>query len=328
MAADEQIVRLWGVLNLLSQKPEGMTAKQISDRMGQSKSTVTRDIQKLERAGFAIIEVPVKNRKVYKLSTELSALAEVEVTSLEMLSLYAVRSLIAPLAGTPVYESLNNLFQKLHGAAQKIGNGRLDVFPHVYLEHTRAAKDYSQASDVIDALVDGIVRKRVLTICYEPPGKTPRTHELRPVKLFFNMGGLYCMGLLGEKKVVSTLAVERVREAEISKRSFKVPKALKLEKRLEGVFGVIEDHDPQKVVVRFTKVVAPYIRARVWHPEQTLTELPDGGVEWSCTVQGKEEVFAWILSRGPHAELLEPLSWRKELAQRAQTLAARYAAHG
>lgn len=324
MAADEQIVRLWGLLNLLSQKPEGMTAKQISDRMGQSKSTVVRDIGKLARAGFTIVQQPVKNRRVYMLSGEVSALKDIEVTSLEMLSLYAVRSLTAPLAGTPIYDSLQSLFQKLHGAAQKIGNGRLDIFPHVYLEHTRAAKDYSDAAEVIDTLVDGIVRKRVLSIRYQPPGKEPRTHALRPVKLFFNMGGLYCLGLLGEKKVVSTLAVERVIDADMQKQTFKIPKDLKLKERLEGVFGVIEDHDPQEVVVRFDRPVAPYIRARVWHPKQKLKDLPDGGVEWSCTVQGKEEVLAWILSRGAYAELIKPKAWREELATRVGHLAERY----
>ncbi len=266
----------------------------------------------------------MKNRRIYKLSGAVDALQDVSVNSLEMLSLYAVRSLMAPLAGKPIYDSLQILFSKLHGAAQRIGNGKLDIFLHLYLEHTRAAKDYSEAADVIDAIVDGIVRNHMLAVRYKLAGKSLRSHDFRPVKLFFNMGGLYCLGLLGDKKVVSTLAVERILEAESTGKTFKLQKGLDRERRLLGVFGVIEDHDPQKVLVRFHKKVEPYIRARTWHPAQKLKELPDGGVDWSCTVQGKEGVFAWVLSRGPYAELLKPSSCRAELRQRAEALAEAY----
>lgn len=326
MPSETQMVRLWGLLRLLGEKPDGLSVKQISDRMGQSKSTVVRDINKLVASGFAISTRSQKNKRIYSLSTEVGALRDVDVTSMEMLALYAVRALMAPLAGSPIYDSLETLFSKLHGAAQRIGNGRLDIFPHVYMAHTRAAKSYVESAEIIDVLVDAIVRRRVLTISYEATGKRARTHHAKPLRLFFNMGGLYCLALLGERKAPSTLAVERIQQANPTSRRFRVPKGLDLAACMNSVFGVIEDHSPQPVVARFTKRVAPYIRARTWHPSQTLTDLPGGGVEWTCTVQGKEEVFAWLLSRGPDAELVSPASWRNELMDRTRRLADIYAA--
>lgn len=290
MAADQQLVRLWGLLRLLAEKPSGMTAKQISDRMGQSKSTVVRDIDKLAKAGFAILEEPVKNHRLYKLSGSVEALQDVSVTSLEMLSLYAVRSLMAPRV-PGAYASGERLFR----------GGRCHRFDRGWNRAQTHAADSIQTG-----------RQRT---------SNPR---LPAREALFNMGGLYCLGLLADKKVVSTLAVERILDAESTRKTFKVPKGLNLEGRLQGVFGVIEDHDPQAVVVRFRKKVAPYIRARTWRPAQQMKDLPDGGVEWRCTVQGKEEVFAWVLSRGQHAELLKPKAWREELAIRVRELSARY----
>lgn len=58
MGAEQQVVRLWWLLRLLAEKRSGLTAKQISDRIGQSKSTVVRDIDKLTKAALRSSKSP------------------------------------------------------------------------------------------------------------------------------------------------------------------------------------------------------------------------------------------------------------------------------
>ncbi len=70
--------------------------------------------------------------------------------------------------------------------------------------------------------------------------------------------------------------------------------------------------EPQEVVLRFDSYQARWIRERVWHPSQTLEELPDGGVILRLAVSGEGDLLRWILGYGEHVEVLAPASLREK----------------
>jgi predicted DNA-binding transcriptional regulator YafY len=52
--------------------------------------------------------------------------------------------------------------------------------------------------------------------------------------------------------------------------------------------------------------VASFVRARVYHQDQKLDELPDGGVRLSFPSQNLSPIVSWVLEWGPQARFIDP----------------------
>jgi proteasome accessory factor B len=74
----------------------------------------------------------------------------------------------------------------------------------------------------------------------------------------------------------------------------------------------------------FTRAVADDIREKRWHPSQTLTELPDRGVELHLRLGSLEEISRWILGWGAQATVLSPPELVTILRETAQALVKNY----
>lgn len=317
MAASTQIARQWGIFQTLHQRQQGMTASRLARQFGVSKNTVIRDLETLSAAGFTMEHTEDGNRYVHRLADGVRKIAQIRPTELELLALYAARTQLAPLVGTPLFGDIMSLMHKIHGMIQPSNKGVLEAMSEFFMDHPRGVKSYRQHEEIIDDLVDAILRRRVCVIEYtRPRHEASKTHELRPLRMFFSNGGLYLVGLLGRHKYVSTLAVERMGSVNVTRRTFKIPHGLDLKARFRSRFGLIEDGKPQLVEIIFSPRAAPYVRERVWHPDQMIEDLSDGGARWKARVQGKYEVVTWVLSWAEQAELVRPVAWRREIRER------------
>jgi predicted DNA-binding transcriptional regulator YafY len=92
----------------------------------------------------------------------------------------------------------------------------------------------------------------------------------------------------------------------------------------QGAFGIVGDA-PFRVRAIFSQEHGTHIRERIWSDEQTITDLPDGGVELAFTASSKEQVVSWLLGFGGGAQLLEPVSLRGAMREHAQALYGMYA---
>ena len=53
---------------------------------------------------------------------------------------------------------------------------------------------------------------------------------------------------------------------------------------LQGAFGIFQAQETVIAVFRFTPFRARWIKEQIWHPDQTMTHLDDGGLELSLPV--------------------------------------------
>jgi predicted DNA-binding transcriptional regulator YafY len=77
-------------------------------------------------------------------------------------------------------------------------------------------------------------------------------------------------------------------------------------------FGVIHGKTV-KVVVRFDKEVAGYIKEKKWHSSQKIEPHKNGSITVTFTIAGTNEIKYWIMSYGHRAEVLEPTALRDEI---------------
>jgi predicted DNA-binding transcriptional regulator YafY len=91
-------------------------------------------------------------------------------------------------------------------------------------------------------------------------------------------------------------------------------------RRHRDSFSTFVGDTVEKVVVRFSKRIAPYIRETCWHGSQKITPQKDGSILFEVEVSEPKEAGWWVLQWGAEAEVLEPESLRLELLETAAHL--------
>ena len=89
-------------------------------------------------------------------------------------------------------------------------------------------------------------------------------------------------------------------------RTFERPQKFSLAKQLRDSFGVHSGRKEYRVVVRFNRLVADYIREKRWHPSQEIREVKNGGLELRLRLSSLGEIERWILGWGGNALPLRP----------------------
>ena len=82
---------------------------------------------------------------------------------------------------------------------------------------------------------------------------------------------------------------------------------------------------PSHVEIAFDTRVAPYVRARVWHPSQSLRDAADGGLVLTLDVCNDLALRSWILGWGPSARVLAPAALAADIRTDLENASAQYA---
>jgi len=147
---------------------------------------------------------------------------------------------------------------------------------------------------------------------------------------FVEMTGIgYSMYVIGQasregKEGIITFKLDRIRNAEVLKTIFEIPKEFEIEKLLSASWGIIWG-DETTIVLGFSPRVTRRVKESIWHPSQSIKDRTDGGCNMTLRVGSTLEISPWIRSWGPDVEVLEPEELRKEFSVYAKKLAQMYA---
>ncbi len=321
----QQLVRQWAVLRLLADAADAYSVKQLAEQLAVSKATIERDLATLER-DFAVIEETVgKQKRAYRIDHKIRALETVTFGTTELLAIYAAYSALAGLAGTPIHDDLKSVLTKIRGFLSPRHNGGLKALAQVFVPHAREHVDYAPQQELIDQLVDAIARRRVCKITYHAPWKgTTRTHVARPLRLVWHRSALYLFACLGARAEITTLAVQRIRELELTGEAFEPPRA-DVDAHVAKAFGIFVSDQEEDVEVVFDAEIAWRLEERTFHPNERKERLADGRLRYRVRSSAQWEIIPWVQSYGAFAELLGPASWRQTLRASLEAMTARYA---
>jgi predicted DNA-binding transcriptional regulator YafY len=175
--------------------------------------------------------------------------------------------------------------------------------------------DYRGHENHIGILIEAILRKRRCSVTYRKPSLTePKTCEFESYCLLFAGGRLYLVGRVPAYTGTATLAVDRVHGVVLSQTDFEIDPAFDREQCRRDAFGV-SAQDPTDIVLRFRAGQAQYVRERLWHPSQVITDLPGGEIQFAFRAGGPYEIRRFILGRGDAVEVLGPAPLRLEIGQ-------------
>jgi proteasome accessory factor B len=172
-------------------------------------------------------------------------------------------------------------------------------------------------------LLDATLHCRVATMRYHSVSSgRVKDYVVHSYRLAFAQGGLYLLAYVPEYTAIRTFAVDRIESVSLEKQTF-TPRQPVGDDVFANSLGV-NTGPAERVEIAFTQQVAPYVRARVWHPSQQVRDEPDGSLQLTLDVCHDWALRSWILSWGPFALVVSPAQLAREIKEDLQSAGAHY----
>lgn len=276
-------VRLVELVQLLGGR-RSWTAQEIAERFGISERTAFRDVADL--AGSWNIPV-TKDEHGYRLA-EGAVLRTLALTPLEHATLKLMRDHPALRSHPGVARELQLIDAKLAAA-------------------TRTPPDPARTRVLAGPDRSGAIHDRTPVKMRYRSLSSGRTtwRGIDPYVMFHRRSAWYLAGRCHVHDERRIFRLDRIVEAQPADGTFPRPD-FDLDDFLRHAWVVYRSGAVQHVVIHFDASLAPLIEAGVHHPEERVTRLDTGMLEYRCAVAHLGELARWIVGFGGQARAVEP----------------------
>ena len=325
-----EVVRQWTILREIeSARSVGVTIDQLASLCKVTTRTIRRDLQALEEAGFPIYDDRSRDDGHTHWIMNGQALKGLAagLTLSELCALYFSRRLLESLSSTPFREEVESAFEKLASALTPHMRRFLDQLPRVLATKPdpmrKRLDETPHQQRIIARALEATLHLRQANITYHSVSSDrTKTYLVHPYRLAYAQGGLYLLAYVPEYAAVRTFAIERIQELSVQEERF-VPIEDLPDEAFPDSLGV-HTGSPEHVEIDFRPAVAEYVRAREWHPSQSLSDLPGGGIRMTLDVCLDRALESWILSFGPFARVVSPDHLTRDIAGQIEKARGQY----
>ena len=325
MPRNQEVIRQWRLLHALESSRHGATIDGLASELDVTTRTIRRDLAALQEAGFALYdERDDAGRVRWRIDGQALHGLESGFTLPELCALYLSRNLLEAVTGTPFQRDLTNAFARLEKMLSPRMRQFLDRLPSVLAAKPGPrARGAATSPDVVARLLEATLHFRVTTMTYHSvSSKRVKEYAIHPYRLAFAQGAMYLLAYVPEYKSVRTFAIDRITSVTLEKQTF-TPKQDIGDDVFANSLGV-NTGPPERVEIEFTADVAPYVRARVWHPSQDVRENGDGQMRLTMDVCHDWALRSWILSWGPFARVVSPAPLARAIRADLDAAGAQY----
>ena len=283
-----------------------------------SAKTFQRDIDYLKYELNAPIEYDSQKHGYYYTEPNFS-LPAMSISESDLFAICIAENALRAFKNTPLYKTLATVFEKIQDSLPEKTSAKPTWFSDrilVFPEPVTTIQPKTWES-IAKALRDN---RRLQITHLSPDGKKKTERTIDPYFLVNFKGEWYLSSFCHERKAIRTFAVSRIPGLKLLKDTFEMPKDMTREKMFGDQMGIIWKKDFHDVRIRFSPVVAPYIKERQWHPRQAIKELKNGSLDLCFTTNHLNEVKDWVLSWGPQAQVMQPAKLRDKI--KAELVAA------
>jgi predicted DNA-binding transcriptional regulator YafY len=324
---NQEVIRQWRVLHALESSRHGATIDALAGELDVTTRTIRRDLAALQEAGFALYdERDDDGRARWRIDGHVLKGLETGFTLAELCALYLSRHLLESVAGSPFQRDLTNAFGRLEKILSPRMRQFLDRLPTVLTAKSGPrAHGGTSSADIVARLLEATLHFRVTTMRYHSVSSgRVKDYVIHPYRLAFAQGGLYLLAYVPEYRDIRTFAVDRIASASLEKQTFTPPKQPVGEDVFANSLGV-NTGPAERVEIEFDARVAPYVRARVWHASQQISDAEEGGLRLTMNVCHDWALRSWLLSWGAFARVVSPAELAAEIRSDLRAAAARYA---
>jgi predicted DNA-binding transcriptional regulator YafY len=323
MARNDQHIRFMAIIRKL-ESPQGLYPPSMATESGVTRRTIYRDLAAVEGAGYPVWQDDAGGRTVWRLDPGYrTGLRDLSVTHGEMLALWYAVSVALRHPPAPFADDIRTLIRKVETLGGN-GNGFREAARRFFRPLIRGEKKGDGIRAALAAMTEALIRRRVVEVAYRAPqARALRNLRIHPHHLFEYRNGLYVSCFSESHGKGITLALERMAEVAVTDAAFELRPDLDPARAHAHSIG-LGFGPPVRVVLRFAREVAPYVRERIWHATQKIKERSHGSVELTMDVCVDHELLGMIGAYGPAVNVLRPASLRSAVRDRLAAALAHY----
>lgn len=213
--------------------------------------------------------------------------------------------------------------QKLANALHKPLIGKMVQAAKIVLDQEQ---DKQQAIN-LRKIMEGWMNGRYLELTHRVPhAKTSRKYTVIPYQLEPSVwgDGIYLIGYSDYHQAIATFKLSRIQHVTVTTKPFDPPD-FDSHAMLHHAWGIWRsDKEPEIVRLQFNAYVIPYVKESIWHPEQTIQDLPDGGCIWQAEIAEWKEMLPWVRGWGSDVQVLQPEEMKDEVIDHIKRSSKRY----
>ena len=294
---------------------------EMSKALETDRSNIYRIRQQMEEMGMPITPAPDVRGKYY--IPRSYRLNHILLKQTEAAALY--------LAGRRLQQQTRSGQKEVASALQKLSHAlgkplseKLIRAAAVILEQEQDR----QREQVFTTLVECWLNEQRVRIRHRKLHGVLRTYEVSPYQLEPSVWGdsIYLLGYSEYHERLATFKLGRIEHATPALSPFRPPPAdFDVHELLQHAWGIWHaDGEPVTVRLRFSDYVTPRVRESIWHPQQTIEMLPDGGCIWQAQIAEPQEMLPWLRGWGADVEILEPVALRRQIEREVLKLSRIY----
>jgi len=296
----------------------------LGEKFEITRKTAQRDIDFIKyRLGAPLCYVPECRGYAYEDNTyELPGywLGEEELTSL--LVSYRLASAIPDRVLKKSLRSfLNQVLSKLsHPASVSIVN----------LSNKVSVKNigYSRTNEkVFQRILEALIRSKPIKIGYYSPHNNEFTkREILPLHLLHYMGTWHIIAHYTLKNELRDFVLSRIKSIELASNTItaRVTAAV-VKEYIRRNFGIMNSDNTNKVCLRFSPEISPWVAEQVWHPRQQTRWENNETLCLTFPVADFREVKREILKYGAQVQVLWPKELREDVKKEIERMKLFYA---
>lgn len=343
MQRGKQTARQFKVLELLENSRFGMTIREIRDdvvdTLGLSslhEKTIKRDLEHWRQLGYPIEQHDTANPerpKIWILDKTRRKIPRLPIGVIELLAFSAGRELLYPLAGTPYWDGIQKLWERMRDSTSPEILEHLDRQRAGLIVRGPVPRNYSHKEGILSSLNRATFEHRLTKIRYKGLGKNrAKNRVVAPHAICLFDGSIYVLAADGVESTTSAVAkgpvkafkLDRITGITLLDRRFVPLKDFDPAVHFDHSIGIFRNEKPKKFRIRITSDYIDLAAEILKHPQQQIREQKDGSVIIEIESGYEEEILPRVLSLGEHAEILLPKSCRKKMSQFAKRLVAKY----
>jgi predicted DNA-binding transcriptional regulator YafY len=300
-----------------------------------SLKSIERDVKFWQAYGFPIDSHKTNDperRTVWKLDRSYLELPKLPISVLELLAFAVGRELLFPLAGTPYWEGIQMLWNKMRESLPEPLWEHFERLRPAVVVRGIAGKSYAEKEGMLSTLNRAIYQHRVTDVAYQGLAQTEAADRaIEPHAIVLSGGNIYVAATdagddRGEFKLFKLDRLSRVRPRDqhfVPREDFD-PDVL-----FSASVGVFRSGKPTRFRIRVAGPAARWVVEEPLHPRQHVQpadpDVPKGAVLVEIDSAHQEEIVPRVLALGIQAEVLEPESCRDAIREIAHGLMQTYA---
>jgi predicted DNA-binding transcriptional regulator YafY len=328
----ETLLRQWQTLRMIPRHPRKITATALCASLNQDgfavgKRTVERDLQSLAMI-FPLVSDERSKPFGWSWQKDAPAFDLPGISNSEAITLLLSREHLRNLLPASTIAQLQPYFalaeQKLSALEQHSGiagwQHKVRVIPPTQPLLAPKIDEAVQAT-----LHEALLNERQCNVTYQKREATEsENYPVHALGLVQRGQVLYLVCTIKAYPQLRLLALHRIRAAELMSEAISKPADFDLDKYIaSGALGWFPKETIHLNAI-FTAEVAAHLYETPLSEDQTMTELPDGRIQLTATVQETLQLRWWLQGFGDAVEVVEPVHLRKQIAESVHHLAERY----